>query len=169
KEAYEALHNCDCQSACTKCLVDRSTQWHMENLDRHLATAWLKSALRSTLPKDLKNIESKMSSIFVNTQSEISSMDYHYGIKQINIHVNNQISNWELESLQWLENLKRNHVNVNIMVEGNLDYQNNQEKLSVFLLSHNYNLKQGVNHNIINYPIHLSMALNNGNFVSYVS
>ena len=169
KEAYDVLNNCDCQSACTKCLVDRSTQWHIENLDRHMANAWLKNTLKSNLPEDLQKETGNPSTIFGNLPSEISRMDYHFGIKEINIHVNNHIGDWELENLQWLEKIKRNNTNINIVIEGNLSYSNTQDKLSVFLLSHYYGLKQGSENNMFNYPLHLSMVLNNGKVVSYIS
>ena len=169
KEAYDVLNNCDCQSACTKCLVDRSTQWHIENLDRHLAKAWLNNTLKSNLPEDLQKEAVNANTIFGNLPSEISRMDYHFGIKDINIHINNQVENWELENLQWLENIKRNNTKVNIIVEGTISYSNNQDKLSVFLLSHYYNVKQGAKNNIFNYPLHLTMVLTNGKVISYIS
>ena len=169
KEAYEVLNNCDCQSACTKCLVDRSTQWHLDKLDRHLALDWVNSALVNRLPEGLNNRDFKASTIFGNLQSEIARMDYHFGIKELNLHVNNNIENWELENLKWLENIKRNHTGINIIVEGNLAYQNNQEKISVFLLSLNYQVKEGINSKIADLPIHLSLVLNNGNIVQYLS
>ncbi|PWK19084.1 DEAD/DEAH box helicase [Xanthomarina spongicola] len=169
REAYNVLKNCDCQSACTKCLVDRSTQWHLDKLDRKIAYTWIELALQSTVPVDLKEINPEASSIFGNLASEISRMDYHFGIKAINIHINDRLSDWELEDLKWLENIKRNCSNVNLVSEGDIQYSNTQDKLSIYMLFHKYGLKQNNTATKALYPVHLSIQLNNNKVVSYVS
>lgn len=65
--------------------------------------------------------------------------------------------------------MKRNRIKVNLIVEGDISYANNQERLSVYLLSHNFNLKKGTNAKILSYPVHLSLVLKNDNKVSYIS
>lgn len=169
KQAFEVLDNCSCQTACTKCLIDRSTQWHIEDLDRHLAIDWLKASIDNQLPIELISEKIKVTSIFGNLNDEIKSLNYHYGINEINIHINNKISEWEIDQLDWLENLKRDRININLIVEGDITYANNQEKLSAYLLSHNYNLKIGTNIQILNYPIKLTIVKKNGDRVAYIS
>ncbi|WP_323027336.1 DEAD/DEAH box helicase [Gelidibacter japonicus] len=169
KEAYNVLKGCDCNSACTKCLVDRTTQWHIEKLDRVLAYKWIETALKSTVPSDLLNIYPEASSIFGNLASEIARMDYHFGIRGINIHVNNQLKQWEIEDLNWIDNLKRNSPEVNIVVEGRLNYTNTQDKLSVTMLLYKYGLTQNDSESNVPYPVHLSLLLNNNKMVNYVS
>ena len=51
KLALNQLENCDCQNACTKCLIDRGTQWHIEDLDRFLAIEWLQSEVNYKFTK----------------------------------------------------------------------------------------------------------------------
>ncbi|RXJ51085.1 DEAD/DEAH box helicase [Gelidibacter gilvus] len=169
KEAYNVLKNCECKSACTKCLVDRSTQWHIEKLDRELAYKWIETAVKSTVPSDLLAIHPEASSIFGNLASEIARMDYHFGIKGINIHVNSQLEHWKLEDLNWIENIKRNCPDVNIVVEGSLVYSNTQDKLSVTMLLYKYGLTQNETKIKEQYPVHLSILLNNNKIVNYVS
>ncbi|WP_313115071.1 DEAD/DEAH box helicase [Aequorivita sediminis] len=168
-EAFKVLFNCDCQSACTKCLVDRSTQWHIEKLDRDIAASWIADALKSSIPQDLRDISPDVSGIFGNLGSEISRMDYHFGIKEMNIHVNNELGNWELDNLSWLENVKRNGTKINLVIEGDITYSNNQDKISAFRLSHYYGLKQASKNAGSKYQIHLSLLLNDGKVISYVS
>lgn len=169
EEAHAVLKNCDCQVACTKCLVDRTTQWHIENLDRELACNWLEVALKSSVPQELRDSKVKVAGIFGNLKDEIFRMDYHFGIKQLELHINNQIADWNLDDLEWLENIKRNISNISIAIEGNLNYTNNQEKLSAYLLSHLYNLKQGNHQEFENYAFHMSIMLNNGKVLDYIS
>ena len=169
EQALEVLDNCSCLNACTKCLIDRSTQWHIEDLDRHLAIEWLKSAIDNQLPENLLNEKNKVSTIFGSLNDEIKRLNYHYGIKEINIHVNNRISEWDIENLEWLENLKRDRIDINLIVEGDIDYNNNHEKLSIHLLSHNYSLKKGIHKKVLEYPVLLSLILESGTKLSYIS
>ncbi|AIY12566.1 hypothetical protein M667_04755 [Cellulophaga baltica NN016038] len=167
--ALQVLDNCDCQNACTKCMIDRSTQWHIEDLDRHMAIDWLRAALENQLPKDLNTPNNDVSLVFVSMHDELKRLNYHYGIKSINIHINNTISEWDIESLKWLEELKRERIVVNLIVEGEISYSNNQEKISAHLLSYNFNLKQGTSNKLKNYAIHASVILQNNKCVGYIS
>lgn len=169
KEAFSVLYSCDCQAACTKCLVDRSTQWHLDKLDRHLAYTWITSALKSSIPEDLKDLHPNASSFFGNLASEISRMDYHFGIKSINIHINNNLQSWDIEELSWFETMKRNCPSVNLVANGKISYTNTQDKLTVYKLSHKYGLKHNTANKDSLYPIHISLQLNNNKAVSYVS
>jgi DEAD/DEAH box helicase domain-containing protein len=169
KLALKVLDNCDCQNACTKCMIDRSTQWHIEDLDRHVAIDWLRAALENQLPKDLKTSDNSFSLVFGSLNDEIKRLNYHYGIKSINIHINNAISEWDIESLKWLEELKRERIVVNLIVEGEISYSNNQEKISAHLLSYNFHLKQGTKNRLKEYPIHLSVTLQNDKNIGYIS
>ncbi|WP_416440840.1 DEAD/DEAH box helicase [Leeuwenhoekiella sp. A16] len=169
KLALDVLHNCDCETACTKCLIDRSTQWHIEDLDRNMAIFWLKSAMENQLPLELQSENDNASFVFGSLIDEINILKYQRGIKEINIHINNKISDWQIDDVVWIDRLKRDRIKVNLVVEGSVKFSNNQEKLSAYLLSHTFNLKQGSNSSIINYPIHLSVSLHNGKTIDYIS
>ncbi|WP_292946917.1 DEAD/DEAH box helicase [Olleya sp. UBA1516] len=169
KLALNVLENCDCQLACTKCLIDRSTQWHIEDLDRFTAVEWLNTALKNQLPKDLKTKNNKVSTVLGSLSDELSRIEYHFDIKEVNIHINNKISEWQIDDIVWIDKLKRDRIAVNLVVEGAVNFSNNQEKLSAYLLSHNFNLKQGSGDSFLDYPIHLSVSLNNGETIHYIS
>lgn len=169
KLALDVLQNCDCQTACTKCLIDRSTQWHIEDLDRHLAIQWLQSAMENQLPKELQTEDDNVSFVFGSLVDEINILKYQRGIKEVNIHINNKISEWQVDDIVWIDKLKRDRIAVNLVVEGAVNFSNNQEKLSAYLLSHNFNLKQGSGDSFLDYPIHLSVSLNNGETIHYIS
>lgn len=167
--ALDVLESCDCQNACTKCLIDRSTQWHIEDLDRLLAIEWLRSAIDNQLPPELKTQSNEISLVFGSLYDEIKRLNYHYGINEINIHVNNNISEWDIENIKWLENLKRDRIDIILVVEGEILFANNQERISAHLISYNFNLGKGNNHSIKGYPIHLSVTLQNGKTLGYIS
>ncbi|SFK77776.1 Helicase conserved C-terminal domain-containing protein [Porphyromonadaceae bacterium KH3CP3RA] len=172
EKSLNILSKCDCQKACTKCLIDRESQWHMENLDRNIAVEWLTFARTNQQPKELFNSEyrDKTSSVLSNISSELLSLQYHYGIKRIDIHVNNRISDWDIENFEWLDNLKRERVDINLVVEGELNCQNFHEKLSLHKLSVlEVNLKSGVRQKVLNYNVHYVVYLNNGNAIGFIS
>ncbi|MFT4803121.1 MAG: ATP-dependent helicase YprA (DUF1998 family) [Polaribacter sp.] len=167
--ALDVLCNCDCQNACTKCLIDRSTQWHIEELDRFIAIDWLRATMENQLPKELVSKEDKVSVIYGSLNDEINRLNYHFGIKEINIHINSKIAEWAIENISWIENLKRDRITINLVIEGAVAFVNNQEKLTTYLLSHSFNLKQGKNHHIFDFPTHLAVTLKNGDNISYIS
>ena len=170
KKAYTVLNDCSCnQTACTKCLIDRATQWHIEDLDSVAAVAWLQKANTNQLPEELKKNELKVNTIFGSLYDEIKSQNYHYGLKEINIHIHSNCNEWELENLESLALIKRDNCTINFIVEGDLTYANNQEKLTILLLSHNYSIKKGNKAEIHTYPVHLSLLLENDTQITYVS
>ncbi len=169
KLALDVLQNCDCQTACTKCLIDRSTQWHIEDLERHLAIQWLQSAIENQLPKELQAEDDNVSFVFGRLADEINILKYQRGIKEVYIHINNKISEWQVDDIVWIDKLKRDRIAINLVVEGTVNFKNNQEKLSAYLLSHNFNLKQGSGNSFLDYPIHLSVVLNNGETIHFIS
>lgn len=169
KNAYDILDNCKCEQACTKCLIDRSTQWHLEELDRNIAVEWLEFAQANQLPTDLQNENLNISNILGSLNNEIISHHYHHGVKEVNIHINNSISNWDIDQLINLEELKRNRIIINLIIEGQINYTSNLEKLSIHKLSYNFNLKKGVNQKLLDYPIHLSIVLNDNKSIGYIA
>lgn len=50
------LQSCECEIACTNCLIDHRSQWFVEPLDKHLAIKWLQNEHenRQIIPDDLK-------------------------------------------------------------------------------------------------------------------
>ena len=169
-KSLKTLSECVCESsACTRCLVDRNSQWHIDNLDRELAIDWLKDAVQDRLPDDLETSKLDVSSIFGTLKHEIRKHQYQVGIKEINIHIDSNVSDWDIENILWIDDLKRKEIKVNLIIEGELNFSNNQEKLSVIILSHNCNLRKGKDDTCNSYPVHLSMSLNDGKDLLYIS
>lgn len=164
-----SMLKCDCDMACTKCLIDRYTQWHLEDLDRNIALEWLNTANSNQLPKELEAQTNKVSLLLGSLAKEISSNLYHKGIKEINLHLSNAIEDWNTDELNWLDRLQRDNVVVNLIVEGEPKLKNNQEKLIFYLLNQKYNLKLGEQETYLAYPIHMSLELTTGEKISYVS
>jgi hypothetical protein len=75
KEAQKKL-KCDCQNACTKCLIDRKTQWHINLLDRNKAIDWLTTVNSITVP-------SEVAIVFPNAKRILGSVKQELIKKQV--------------------------------------------------------------------------------------
>jgi DEAD/DEAH box helicase domain-containing protein len=167
--AHQVLNDCPCVSGCTKCLIDRSSQWHIDNIDKNAALNWLKDALDNELPPDLQAHSDNVSSVFGALQEELASISYHSSIKEITLHLNNTLSDWDSDNLMWLQRFKTDNNQINLCIEGEVNFNNVQEKLSIYFLSKTFKLFKGNQENILGYPVHLSLTLHNGESISYVS
>lgn len=56
-EVCDKLEQCDCDVACTHCLIDRKSQWFIDKLDKRIALKWLKNEKdsRDIVPAELLN------------------------------------------------------------------------------------------------------------------
>lgn len=164
------LDNCECKSlGCTRCLIDKNTQWNIEDIDRLISIEWLISALKIDIPLDLGILGENVSKSYGSLLDEIKKLNYHFTVKSINIHINNIINDWEIDYIQWLEDLRRERIEVNLIIEGGVSYSLNQEKITIFKLLYNYKIKLGNNISIESYKIHLSVILNNDKSYSFFS
>ncbi|MCI1647514.1 MAG: DEAD/DEAH box helicase [Bacteroides sp.] len=52
------LSNCQCETACTSCLIDRKSQWFIEYLNKQIAIDWLKKEhdCRQIIPSELYSL-----------------------------------------------------------------------------------------------------------------
>lgn len=169
EESLKTLEeSCSCNNACTKCLVNRNSQWQLDLLNRHIAIEWIKFALESEIPKELKQAHgNKIESLIGNLNNEINSQDYHFGLKEVNLYVNGAINDWQSDELEWIWKLKRKNVVVNLIVPEKVEYKSNFNKLALHKLSllniKTYNLLPG------KYKIHLELLRNDGKVLQYLS
>lgn len=168
EKAKEDL-NCTCQKACTKCLVDRHSQYHIENLDRNLALEWLNFALLNQLPEELKSSEYIIKNVLGNITNEINSLNYHIGIESIDVYLDNNLSLWDIDGLDILEKLRQDNIIINLVLNKKPKYNGVQEKINIHKLSYNYNLKQGKEETILGYNVHFVIKLKDGQNLKYIS
>lgn len=111
-KAYEALRDkvndedkdgCDCKSACVKCLIDRSTQWYEDKLDRHAAIEWLKyeKQMRTeNIAKSVIALSDKVSRITSDFKHELDNMLNNNDLKSLKIFVSLSLATWKPE--EWI-------------------------------------------------------------------
>lgn len=96
---------CTCELACTKCVIDRDTQWHLNLLDRKKALEWLKSEIFIEVPTQIREVYPDAKVILGGIRQEINKLTYTKNIKEIWLYVDENISNWDLESIQFIRNI----------------------------------------------------------------
>ncbi|MEJ7778682.1 MAG: DEAD/DEAH box helicase [Daejeonella sp.] len=157
EKSLKILDNCDCNSACTRCLIDRKSQWHIENLDRKIAIEWLKASLSNQIPEDLNQLNA--SQVLSSIKNEIDSLHYHHGIRELNIVTQQTVANWDVEQIDWIEDLKRKGININIVVLQNIQCDSTADILTLHKLSSRISLKQAVVSSILTYKTHCEVEL----------
>lgn len=105
KEALIKL-KCDCQNACTKCLIDRKTQWHINLLDRIVVSDWLQSITKFVIPEVISSINPSAKRIIGGIKQEITKLNYTSKIREIWLFVNPELNKWNLDNLMFVSSLK---------------------------------------------------------------
>lgn len=135
KEALSKLTNCSCETACTKCLIDRSSQWFIQKLDRNKAIEWLKQAIKQTVPDEFKTEIPNLKSVLGTVREDIRRVNYRKDIKKIWFFVDNTVSKWDVENASFISDLKNtllfskskqvNEKTINFVLNSQLDFSNN--------------------------------------------
>jgi DEAD/DEAH box helicase domain-containing protein len=125
---------CNCQNACTKCLIDRKTQWHINLLDRNIALEWLNSISNYNISDDISNSYPSAKRMLGSIKQELIKLNYVSKIKEAWLFVSPIVQSWDLDSILFLENLKSKAV-VNIVLTEAPIIANSQDVMTLIQLS----------------------------------
>lgn len=128
-EAYKKLNNCDCQQACTKCLIDRSSQWHIEKLNRHSAIKWLGNAIKQTIPESFKNDMPGIKNVFGSIKEDIRRVRNRNNIDKIWFFVDGKVANWNLENENFITDFKFRKENTKFVIKDKLEFEENKQNI----------------------------------------
>ena len=99
KMALEALEKCDCERSCTKCLIDRRSQWYMNYLNRPKALEWLRQEVKARVaPKEITDLMPDSHAVTSDITTEFYQLTRNKDISGIRIFVNDNISQWDAET-----------------------------------------------------------------------
>jgi superfamily II DNA/RNA helicase len=161
------LAGCDCNTACTKCLIDRKSQWHIEDLNRKIAVDWLTTALANQVPAALA--QKSASAVLSTIKNEIAGLHYQHGVRKLNIFTQHEVAGWDIEDRRWLEDLRRKGITLNVVSEKKIKCETIADIVSLHRLSATINLKKLINPNIDQYKVHFEVELNNDEKFIFVS
>ena len=104
--AYNSLHHCDCERACTKCLIDRRSQWYLNYLNRQKALEWLELENQSRIaPKFISSLVSDASFVTTDFATELYQLVRNYNFRFITLFVDNDYSSWQLNEFPFIKML----------------------------------------------------------------
>ena len=118
------LAQCDCTKACTKCLINRSSQWHLEELDRNKALDWLnlEYETRAIVPASILNISPNAKQVTREIGAEIHRWLDRSSSIELTIFIDSEASTWNDENWQLIEKAKEynfvHHKQVNFVLLG---------------------------------------------------
>lgn len=99
KMALEALERCDCERSCTKCLIDRRSQWYLNYLNRTKALEWLRQEIKARIaPKEILRLIPDSHTVTSDITTEFYQLTRNKDISCIKIFVNDNISQWDAEA-----------------------------------------------------------------------
>ena len=137
RTAKEKLEGCDCDKACTKCLIDRHTQWHIGKLDRHVTIDWLGHALSLSAPVELQNEFPGIEPLVGSLQNELARLAYTGQISELWVYADPNVKDWEPEDIKLFKNLMEK-ASINILLEDRQQAWDTDERLRVIQLQNQF-------------------------------
>lgn len=97
--ALQTLEGCDCEKSCTKCLIDRRSQWYINYLNRPKALEWLKQEVRARIaPKEILRLMPDSNAVTSDIATEFYQLTRNRDISGIRIFVDSNFSKWDTEA-----------------------------------------------------------------------
>lgn len=133
KDALANLQRCGCLSACTKCLIDRKSQFHIDKLNRHNAIEWLSRIIDNIVPEEIEmllpNHPKKAIGTILNDWARLLSKKQ---MQEAWLLVDaNNIDNWQVDKFPLLERMKLNGVNIHLVFRGTPTQLTLEQKLTL--------------------------------------
>ena len=99
KMALEFLEGCECERSCTKCLIDRRSQWYLNYLNRPKALEWLRQEVKARVaPDEILCVMPDSHAVTSDITTEFYLLTRNKDISSIRIFVNDNISQWDAET-----------------------------------------------------------------------
>lgn len=107
--ATKALNSCNCKQACTACLIDKDTQWHLDSLDKEAALDWLKyeQASRVEIPSAIIQLIPDATRVTSNIDSELINILQNTDLQEVKLFISNNIAEWQPQNWRYNEIVKR--------------------------------------------------------------
>lgn len=94
--SYKALKSCDCERSCTKCLIDRHSQWYLNYLNRQKALDWLEVEYKSRVaPKSISALIPDAAVVTTDFATEVYQLSRNKNIKEMKVFVDSNYSSWQ--------------------------------------------------------------------------
>lgn len=170
KDSLIQLENCDCKSACTKCLIDRRTQYNIDDLDRFKAIEWLKRMNDNKIPIEVSTLlTNNPSKLVVDLKDDLAKLLVKKQLSEVWLFVDHKIENWEPGNLILLNKMKLNSVIINIVFCSKPILFTLEQRLNLFQIKEWANLYYTNEYSIGNLKNIARVKLINSNLIDYYS
>lgn len=103
---------CTCAKCCSQCLLDRESQWYLDQLDRHVLKEWITNTLQHKfdLPASLAHLQEQAIVEQVPLEhAVITALSKNRGVKEVRLFLTGDISQWDLQRWSLYKELQRLH------------------------------------------------------------
>lgn len=123
--ARAALREKCCSKACTHCLVDRSSQWYLNYLDRQKASDWLEMEYKGrSVPDDVRSAYPDAETITLDWTAEFYRVCRDNSIESLRIFIDGTLANWKYDEFEYkrqVDQLKAKSVDCRYVVANGLN------------------------------------------------
>lgn len=113
-KAAKSKLECTCESGCTKCIIDRDTQWHLNSLNRTLALEWLQSNLDRELPNVVSSLFPNAHFVLGGVKQDLNRLIYTNLVSEVNLFVSPNIQEWNLDNIHFIKDLNKS-IKINLI------------------------------------------------------
>lgn len=114
--AYKSLKGCDCERVCTKCLIDRRSQWYLNYLNRQKVLDWLETeCLSRTAPDEITDVVPGAYGVTADLATEFSQLCRNQNLKALRLFINSDYNCWlpsDYPYTRLVDELKMNGIDV---------------------------------------------------------
>lgn len=99
QSALASLKACNCQKACTQCLIDRRSQWYIADLDRKKLIEWLEMEEDSrTAPQEVTEALGKdVTTVTTNLTALLTPLSSSTKLEEMRIYLDDDYEKWSNE------------------------------------------------------------------------
>lgn len=137
--AYKSLKHCDCERSCTKCLIDRHSQWYLNYLNRQKALEWLEVEHKSRIaPESISSLIPDATAVTTDFATEVYQLSRNKNIKDMKVFVDNNYSSWqptEFPYIRLMSELSMEGVNASFVLNKNIDVTSAPSSVRTILMS----------------------------------
>lgn len=126
QRALTSLQSCNCEKACTQCLIDRRSQWYIADLDRKKLIEWLEMEKQSrTAPQEVTEALGKdVTTVTTNLTALLTPLASSSELEEVRIYLDDDYEKWsnELEGhLKLLLQLRHKRIEPTFVVPKEMD------------------------------------------------
>jgi DEAD/DEAH box helicase domain-containing protein len=163
--AFNTLDNCNCQNACSKCLIDRESQWFINKLDRNVAKDCLRSILDVNVPQNLLDEYPDLDPVIGSLKDDLIRLNHKSMIEEILIYANPNVSLWQLDQQKSFEKFTHQYKK-GLVLNQNPIINNVEENITLIQLSNTFDIYLTQENYLCLKPMCL-VKLTNGEFYGY--